>query len=93
MRSLCAAARIEAAERGNTAGMSIEHSIDKGVKNIKDSVTEGMHRSAAEGEQAKRDVAGDRMTPGETVKSVANQAKQTVQAEYDATKRDVRKNT
>ena len=62
----------------------------KGIDNVKDSVSEASHRSAADAEQAKRDVAGDQMTTGEKVGSVLNQAKNNVQAETDATKREAR---
>ena len=73
--------------------MGIKDAIEKGVENVKDALSEGSHRTAAEGEQTKRDLLGDEMTPGEHVKSVANQAKETVQANYDAAKRNVRENT
>jgi hypothetical protein len=63
------------------------------VNNIKDTVSEAGHRSAADGEQAKRDVAGDSMTPGQKVGSVINQGAETVKADVDAAKRDVRNNT
>ena len=64
--------------------------VKKGAEDVKDAVSEIGHRSAAEGEQAKRDVAGDAMTTGEKVGSVFNQGKETVLADVDATKRDVR---
>ena len=80
--------------------MGLQDNIDKGIdavkkatENVKDAVSEAGHRSAAEGEQAKRDVAGDQMTGSEKVGSVFNQGKENVQAEVDATKRDVRNNT
>ena len=73
--------------------MSLKDGINKAIDNVKDSVSEAGHRSAAEGEQAKRDVAGDAMTPGEKIGSAANQAKETLQGDFDATKRDVRSNT
>jgi hypothetical protein len=80
--------------------MSFKDAVDKGVDavkkgadNVKDSVSEAGHRSAAEGEQAKRDVAGDQMTVGEKVGSVFNQGAETVKGDIDAGKRDVRNNT
>ncbi|HEY5426570.1 MAG TPA: hypothetical protein VIJ77_08485 [Candidatus Tumulicola sp.] len=73
--------------------MGIKDAIEKTVENAKDALNEGGHRSAAEGERAKRELVGDEMTPGERVKSVANEAKENVQAEYDATKRNVRDKT
>lgn len=67
--------------------------VKQGADNVKDSVSETGHRSAADGEQAKRDAAGDQMTPGEKAGSMFNQAKENVQADADAGKRDVRNNT
>ena len=65
------------------------HAID----NAKDAVSEAGHRSAAEAEHAKRDVAGEQMTTSEKIGSVVNQTKHTVQADIDASKRDVRNHT
>jgi len=79
--------------------MSLKDAIDagvdavkKGVDNLKDTVSEATHRSAAESEQAKRDVAGDQMTTGEKVGSMFKQGTETVKADVDASKRDVRNN-
>ena len=63
------------------------------VNNIKDTVSEAGHRSAAEGEQAKRDVAGDEMTASQKLGSMVNQGAETIKADVDASKRDVRNNT
>ena len=73
--------------------MGLKEEFTKAVDNVKDAISEGAHRSAAEGEQAKRDVAGDAMTPGEKLGSMANQAKHSVAAEIDGAKQDVRNNT
>lgn len=73
--------------------MGLKHELDKFADNVKDTVNEAGHRSDAKAEQAKRDVAGDTMTPGEKLGSAVNQAKNTAQADVDATKRDVRNNT
>lgn len=70
--------------------MGLKDEFVKVVDNVKDSFSEAGHRSEAEAEQAKRDVAGDRMTVGENVSSMANQAKHSVAAEIDATKQDLR---
>lgn len=67
--------------------------LKKGIENVKDAVSEAGHRSAAEGEQAKRDLHGDEMTTSEKVTSAINQAKEGTQAEIDAAKRNVRNNT
>lgn len=61
-----------------------------GIDNIKDTVSEASHRSAADAEQAKRDVAGDEMTTTEKIGSTFNQAKNNVQAETDLAKREAR---
>jgi hypothetical protein len=63
------------------------------VDNIKDTVHEGQHRAAADNERAKRETLGNDMTPGEKIGSAVNEAKNRAQAEYDATKRDVREKT
>jgi hypothetical protein len=80
--------------------MGIKDEVDKivdkakdAVANVKDAASEASHRSAAEAEQTKRDVAGDQMTVGENVGSMFNQAKNSVQADTDAAKRDVRNNS
>ncbi len=77
--------------------MSFKEELDKGLDvvkkaaaNVKDAVTEAAHRGAADGEEAKRDLAGDEMTPGEKLGSVVNQAKETTLADVDRLKRDVR---
>ena len=57
---------------------------------VRDATNEEVHRSIADEEQVKRDTFGDEMTPGEKVASVGNQAKNTIQADVDAGKRDVR---
>ena len=75
------------------ANVGLKHEVNKFADNVKDTINETGHRSDAEAEHAKRDVAGDTMTPGEKIGSAVNQAKSTVQADVDATKRDVRNNT
>jgi hypothetical protein len=55
--------------------MGLKDEFNEAVDNVKDAASEASHRSAAEGEQAKRDVAGDAMTPGEKLGSAVNQAK------------------
>ena len=63
------------------------------VDNIKDTVHEGQHRAAADSERAKREALGNEMTAGERIGSAVNEAKHRTQAEYDATKRDIREKT
>jgi len=62
-------------------------------KNVKDEVSEGIHRGTADAEQKKREIAGDQMTTGEKADSIINQEKQTAQADIDAMKRDARNKT
>ena len=62
-------------------------------KNIKDEVSEGIHRGTADAEHKKREMAGDQMNTGEKANSVISQAKQTAQADVDAVKRDARNKT
>ena len=67
--------------------------IGKAIKNVGDAVDETVHRGEAEGERAKRSVAGDAMTPGEKMGSVANEVKRDVQADIDKAKRNIREST
>lgn len=60
------------------------------VRNAKDTIDETLHRSAAEAEETRRDVAGDEMTTQEKLASIANEAKHRTQAEIDKAKRAVR---
>ena len=71
--------------------MSIKDNIDNTVGAIKDAVSEAGHKSAAEAEHARRDVAGDTMTTSEKVGSVANEAKHKVQAGIAHAKGEARK--
>lgn len=64
--------------------------VKKAASDVKDALSEAGHRSAAEGEQVKRDVAGDEMSAGEKLGSVVNQAKESTLADVDRLKRDVR---
>ena len=64
--------------------------VKETVDNVRDGVNETGHRTDARAEQEKRNLAGDEMTPGEKAKSVFNQGKNEVQADYDKTKREVR---
>lgn len=67
--------------------------IGKAIKNVGDTVDEGINRSKAEGERAKRSVAGDAMTPGEKLGSMANEAKSEVEAEVNRGSRTIREST
>lgn len=70
--------------------MSVKREVQRAVDDVRDAVNEAGHRTAAEAEQTKRDVAGDQMTPGERVASGLNEGRHRVQAEVDRTKRNVR---
>jgi hypothetical protein len=71
--------------------MSIKDNIKNAVGAVKDSVSEAGHKSAAEAERQRRDLAGDAMTTGEKIGSVANEAKNNVQAGIDHAKVEARK--
>ncbi len=73
----------------NNMGDSIKGAVD----NAKDATSEAGHKSAAETEQTKRDVAGDQMTTGDKAGSMFNQAKNSIQADTAGAKQDVRNNT
>jgi hypothetical protein len=68
---------------------AVKHTVD----DVKDSVHEGQHRSAADMEKNKRDALGNELTPSEKAGSALNEAKQRTQAEYDAAKHRVRDST
>ena len=80
----------KAAEAVKHGAEEVAGAVKHGAADVKDYVSEAGHRGAAEGEQAKRDVAGDTMTPGEKLGSVLNQGKENLEAGVDHTKRDVR---
>ncbi len=63
------------------------------VDNVRDGSNEAGHRTQANAEQQKRNLAGDEMTTGQKAGSLLNQGKNEVQADYDKTKRDVRNDT
>jgi len=67
--------------------------IKKTIDDVRDRVHETEHRSEAETERVRRDVAGDAMNPGEKAGSVVNEAKNRTQAEIDAMKRELRDHT
>jgi hypothetical protein len=71
--------------------MDLMNDLKNGLGAIKDSISEGAHKGAADAEHAKRDVAGDSLTTGEKVSSIANEAKNNVQAGVDHAKVEARK--
>jgi len=73
-----------------TAADNVKHAAKHAVEDVKDAVNEGKHRSEAEAEHAKREVAGDELTPGEYADSVAKESVSRVQGGLDHAKRNVR---
>lgn len=69
---------------------NMKGALKDNVENLKDAVNEHMHREAASAEQTRREVAGDTMTPSERISSVANEVRNTVQANVDALKQRAR---
>ncbi len=64
--------------------------IKRTIKDVGDTIKEGVHRGNAQTEHASRTVAGDVMTPGEKAGSVAREVTEDTKAEIDKTKRSVR---
>jgi hypothetical protein len=73
--------------------MSFKDDLKKTGANIKDSLDEAGHRANAGSEKATRDLAGDQMSTGEKAGSMFRQGAETVKADVDATKRDIRSKT
>jgi hypothetical protein len=73
--------------------MGIKDELKKTIDNVSDTFSEAGHRANADAEHANRDVAGDVMTPGEKVGSMANEGKESVLADVDRVKRDFRNDT
>ena len=44
--------------------MGLKDTVDKAVDNVKDTTNEAIHRSTADSEKAKRELAGNTMTTG-----------------------------
>jgi hypothetical protein len=59
------------------------------IDDVRDAVHEASHRTTADAERARREV-DDTMTPEERAKSMANEAKNRLQANIDAAKRRIR---
>ncbi len=72
--------------------MGLKDDLKKTVDNIGDTMSEAGHRTKADAERADREVAGNAMTPGEKLGSVANEGKEQVLGDVDHAKRDVRNN-
>jgi len=66
--------------------MDLKNDLKNAVNIVKDSLSGTAHKSTAEAEHARRDLAGDTMTPSEKVGSTLNEAKNNVQADVDHAK-------
>lgn len=71
--------------------MSIKDDLKNAVGAVKDSFSEASHKSTAEAERERRDLAGETMTTSEKVGSMANEAKNNVQADVDHAKVEARR--
>lgn len=67
--------------------------VKKAVDDAKDALREVKHRTEADIEHAKRDVAGDEMTTGEKVKSFVKEDVENTKADVDKAKREIRDKT
>jgi hypothetical protein len=67
--------------------------IKRTTDDVRDAIHEGQHRTAADGEKARREAFDSELTGVEKTKSVLNEAKERTQAEIDAAKREARKHT
>ncbi len=70
--------------------MGLKDTIINAVDTITDKVNELGHNASAEAESAKREVAGDAMTPGEQAGSVLNEGKERLLGGIDGAKADIR---
>jgi hypothetical protein len=73
--------------------MDIKQKIKDTVEDVRDASSEALHRSTAEAERTRRELTGDEMTPGEKIKSGANEVANRTQAEIDKAKRQIRDKT
>ena len=70
--------------------MSTRRTAQKTKKNIRDASDELVHRLKADGERAKRSVAGSAMTTTQKTKSALREAGHRTAARVDKTKRKLR---
>ncbi len=70
--------------------MGIADDLKKTIDNVADSFSEAGHKTNADAEHTTRDLAGDTMTPGEKMGSMANEGKESVLADVDRAKQDFR---
>jgi len=72
--------------------MSLEREIDKTANNIRDTVSEAKHRTAAEIEKLDRE-SDPTMSKSDQVRSAVNETKHNIQADIDKGKREIRSKT
>lgn len=72
--------------------MGFEKEIDKTAKNVRDTVSEAKHRTAAEAEKLDRE-SDPAMSNGEKMRSAVNETKNNIQADMDKGKREIRNKT
>jgi ElaB/YqjD/DUF883 family membrane-anchored ribosome-binding protein len=70
--------------------MSRKDGVNKIVANAKNAASEVTHRVVAKAEELKREAGKRAMKPTDNLRSIANQAKNEVQADIDRAKRDIR---
>jgi len=71
--------------------MNLKDELKNTIGAVKDTISEAGHKSTAEAERTRRDLGGDTMTADEKVGSIANEAKNNVQAGLDHAKFEARK--
>jgi hypothetical protein len=71
--------------------MDIGKTVKDAVDNASDIVKEALHRSTAEAEHARREAGDPTMTTGQKIASVANEAKNRVEASVVKARREARK--
>ncbi len=69
--------------------MGLKETIVGAIDTITDKVNEIGHTTNADAESAKREVAGDALTPTEKAGSILNEGKERILAGVDKTKADV----
>lgn len=71
--------------------MDLKNDIKNAVGAVKDTVSEAVHKGTADAEHARREAAGDTMSPTDKLSSMANEAKNNVQGGVDHAKVEARK--
>jgi hypothetical protein len=77
-------------ENIQTTADNVKHGFKHAAADVKDAANEVKHRSEADAEKTKRDVAGDQLTPGEYAGSVVKESVSRTKAGVDQAKRNVR---